>query len=955
MIFSHRLHTPTVKLFLLATLALIQVASFSAHAHIETPDNQTTLWFEKSDLPLDEKLHVKALGNGMRVIVIANDKPKKAVSIRMRVAAGSLQEPGQEEPGLAHFLEHMAFNGSTNVPEGEMVQILERHGLSFGKDTNAETNFKQTVYMLELPKNDVETLKTSLFIMRETASELTLDKEAIERELPVISSEVRERTTLDLNMLYDWSSFVLRDGNIIERIPLGTLNGMKMVDKQRLTDFYRHYYTPENTTLIISGDVDVQQTFAMVEKQFGDWRVKGKQPEAYSKQVTLPSQPEARVFLDVNARTTVELNFLEPINREPDSKSKRSQELTLYIANQALQYRLETQSYASEGKLLSPYVGSYNQFDVIAINQLSMTTPYGLWREGLQVLDQGLRQAAQYGFTEQEIKRQLDKYHNLLKLDAEAEDDTYSADYASKLVSDVNNSMVTTSSAFDLSLFEQDVMSQDIEVFNRAFQQHWQGKAPRIYVTERPSTGQAKSATSRDVLETYQIASAKQVSPYTPQKQAEFAYQSFGKEGTAEKLETTNFGGVTRYRFENGVYLNVKPTDYESNAVYISVRAGKGKLGLTPEEGAFATLFDAGFVAGGLEAHDINDLRSIFSGRQINANIYLTDDAIESQYRVPPQDVLDQLRVTAAFLTHPGYRASGHAFAIEHLKSIYDSYPTTPERVLGFNSGELMYQGDPRWVYPSIESVEALPLTVLQPFVERSINKGPVEVSLLGNISEQQAVDYVAQTFGALDIKAQAFIDRPVTEMKLQPNKSYTFYHHGEPNTALASGYFTLPDGSNYSDVVGFAILRSILQIRVNDAIRESTGKAYSPWVDSSQSLLYKDYGYLNLNSNTTIENVDVVLNIYKQLVKDLQEKGVTQDELVRAVTPMTDRVEQSYESNGFWFGLMAQASSYPENLANEANFEAYARQVSVEDIQKLANRIDVSSMIEVRVLPTTK
>ncbi|GAL29099.1 hypothetical protein JCM19239_7147 [Vibrio variabilis] len=100
MIFSHRLHTPTVKLFLLATLALTQVASFSAQAHIETPDNQATLWFEKSDLPLDEKLHAKALGNGMRVIIIANDKPKKAVSIRMRVAAGSLQEPGQKRTGV---------------------------------------------------------------------------------------------------------------------------------------------------------------------------------------------------------------------------------------------------------------------------------------------------------------------------------------------------------------------------------------------------------------------------------------------------------------------------------------------------------------------------------------------------------------------------------------------------------------------------------------------------------------------------------------------------------------------------------------------------------------------------------------------------------------------------------------------------------------------------------------
>jgi zinc protease len=243
----------------------------------------------------------------------------------------------------------------------------------------------------------------------------------------------------------------------------------------------------------------------------------------------------------------------------------------------------------------------------------------------------------------------------------------------------------------------------------------------------------------------------------------------------------------------------------------------------------------------------------------------------------------------------------------------------------------------------------------LKPFVDRSVNQGPIEVSLLGNITQQQAVDYVAQTFGALNIKAQDFVPRPRDDIQLNVGEHYTLYHQGEQNTALASGYFSLPDGRDYKRVVGLAVLRSILQLRVNDAIREKTGKAYSPWVDSSQSLLYKDYGYLSLNSNTTVDNVDVVFDIYRKLISDIQQTGVSSDELKRAVTPMIDGIEQSYENNGFWFGLMYKASSYPENLTNEQTFKQLASAVTVADVQQLAKQINLKDMITVAVLPKEK
>lgn len=174
--------------FAVLSLAALSLAACAAQPASVASATKPTWAFQRSDLPPDPAFRYGQLPNGMRFIIRKNATPAGTAQVRMDVATGSLDER-ESERGFAHFVEHMAFNGSTRVPEGEMVKLLERNGLSFGADTNAQTSFEQTLYMLDLPRNDAKLLDTALMLMRETASELTFAPEAVTRERGVVLSE----------------------------------------------------------------------------------------------------------------------------------------------------------------------------------------------------------------------------------------------------------------------------------------------------------------------------------------------------------------------------------------------------------------------------------------------------------------------------------------------------------------------------------------------------------------------------------------------------------------------------------------------------------------------------------------------------------------------------------------------------------------------------------------------
>ena len=227
--------------------------------------------FRKSDLPLDPGYRFGVLGNGMRYIIRHNATPPGQGEVRLLIAAGSTAER-EDELGYAHFIEHMAFNGSTRVPEGEMVKLLEREGLAFGADTNASTSFDTTLYKLNLPRNDPALLDTALMLMRETASELTFDADAIERERGVILSEKRVRDTYALRDLMDQLQFLYPAALFVQRLPIGTNETLNAVTSEKLRRLYSRIYTPGNATVIVVGDFDPDAVEAGIRRHFADWK-----------------------------------------------------------------------------------------------------------------------------------------------------------------------------------------------------------------------------------------------------------------------------------------------------------------------------------------------------------------------------------------------------------------------------------------------------------------------------------------------------------------------------------------------------------------------------------------------------------------------------------------------------------------------------------------------------------
>ena len=246
----------------------VRIASADALAAKRAAD---TSWaFERSDVPLDRNFRFGRLANGLRYVIRRNTLPAGTAIVRMEIGAGSLDER-DDERGFAHFVEHMAFNGSTHVLEGEMVRLLERNGLAFGTDTNASTGFEHTTYMLDLPTNTPALLDTALMLMRETASELRFEPDAVNRERGVVLAEMRDRNTWQLRNAEADARFFNPQALYPRRFPIGVPETLAAADAHALRAFWHREYVPANTAIIVIGDFDPDSAEAAIRTRFTDW------------------------------------------------------------------------------------------------------------------------------------------------------------------------------------------------------------------------------------------------------------------------------------------------------------------------------------------------------------------------------------------------------------------------------------------------------------------------------------------------------------------------------------------------------------------------------------------------------------------------------------------------------------------------------------------------------------
>jgi len=912
-------------------------------------DLESATWMhEASDLEPEQGVIFGQLDNGMRYIIMQNDRPENTASMRLRIDAGSLNEADNQR-GISHFLEHMAFNGSENVPEGEMIKILERFGLAFGPDTNAFTSFDQIQYQLDLPSTAQDMLETGFFLMRETASNLTLESEAIDKERGVIAAEARARNSVGLRAALQSTRFQLPKTIAADRFPIGDLDVIATADRERFVEIYHDSYRPERATFVIVGDFDPETIRTQIETNFDDWEGKGTAPQSPDiGRVDPDRQTEADVFYDPDTSTSVSIRVVKPQTRLPDTAAQRRQNLIDAIGHGVLNRRFATLARGGNAPFIGAGAGDSNSFNIARTASVTASTTPDGWKDGLEAIEQELRRAIEFGFSQAEIDEQLANIRTGLENQVDQFGTRLTPALARQLAGTVNETVFTTP-ASGLERFETVAETLTPEMVHHAFKAQWTNANPLLQL----STNVDNPGTRDELLATFEASRKVPVTAPIALKTQTFAYTDFGPAGKVVSDTRIEDLGVRMVQFENNVRLNIKSTDFEDAIIRISTLIGGGELEFPQELDGLGSLLGF-FPSGGLEAHTVDQLQTLLAGRSVSVNFGADTRHFGSNAATTPDDFELQMQLLTAMITAPGFRPEAEQQYRQAISAFYETIDAEPGGVAAQRVPRILISGDTRFGLAAEEDLLARNFEELKAVTSRAFSEGAIEIGIVGDIDEQTAIDVIARTFGALPTRLAEPVEFSNARKVSFPSDRtpITLTHAGLPDKALAMVYWPTDSRADQKTNATQTLLRSVMRLKLTETLREELGATYSPSANSVRSPVFPGYGYLSAVSNVEPGDVDRVMAAIDDIASGMAEGSITEDELQRARQPVLENIEEQLENNSVWLGFIDTAQTDPDYLAEVRTRTEVYELITREDLTAMAAQyLKTEEALKIRII----
>jgi len=935
------------SLGLTQSLAAQEVASEAA----PTRDDSAAVWaFQTSDLPVDPAFVFGQLDNGMRFILRENATPEGTALVRLYVGAGSLDETDQER-GLAHFLEHMAFNGTTNIPEGEMVKLLEREGLAFGADTNASTGFDATTYMLNLPRNDEDLLDTALMLMRETASEITIAPDAVERERGIILAERRDRRNYSYKETEDRLAFTAPGARFVDRLPIGTLETIESATSEDLRGFYERNYVPANTVLVIVGDFPTDLMERKIRERFESWRSGSMPPEPVTGPVDVKRTSSTDIYVDpaLNERVTITRQSLW-IER-PDTIANRKASVLQSIGYGIINRRLAAIARSEGAPFRSAGFGTSSVFEDARSTNIVVDTADGEWSEGVKAAVAEVRRALWFGFTETEIAEQIARLRTSLENSVRASETRSNGALVGAALNLVASESVPTTPESGLARFESYVD----EITPQAALAAVRDDAIDLTDPLIRFRGRIAPAGGEVALRSaWNEALAIELTPPQDNGPVSFAYTDFGPAGRIISDSTDDRFDFRLVTFANGVKLNLKQSDIRKNQVRFALTLDGGSL-LNTVEDPLKTALASSLTLGGLGKHSQDELETILAGRDVRLSFRSSSDHFRLGGTTSPDDLELQMQLLAAALTDPGYRKEGEERYARSVENWFASLDATPAGALNRRIGAILSDNNPRFSVQPKEAYLARNFEKLREDIGDRLANGAIELALVGDFDPDAAIAAVAKTLAALPARETEFQTRAEARTRsfTKQRGLIELTHNGEPDQALVRLTWPTTDDSDLSETLRLALLNRVVRIKLQEGLREALGQAYSPTSSSNPSGVYEGYGTFALAASVDVAEIELTRAAIKMMLGDLRENGINKDLLNRARQPVLETYDNLLKSLGGWMSLADNAQSEADRLERFFAAPAVITSITPAEILETARRyLDPEMAVEIVVVP---
>jgi zinc protease len=922
----------------------------AAEASAAAPAPATVWAFEASDVPLDPGYTFGQLDNGMRYVIRRNATPEGTALVRLRIASGSLEER-EGERGLSHYLEHMAFNGSAGIPEGEMIKLLEREGLAFGADTNASTGFESITYMLNLPRNDEALLGTALMLMRETASELTIAQDAVARERGVILAERRDRAGFQQRNFEDNVAFLAPGARYAERLPIGTLPVLEGATADQIRALYARTYTPANAVLVVVGDYPADAVEAAIRARFADWAPAAAPPEPDAGPIDISRAGLSDIHLDPALAEQVTLSRLSPWQDRPDTLANRDAALLRAIGYGIINRRLARLARGEDAPFRGASFGTGDLFEAARLTGLTVSSADGEWRTGVLAALREVNQALTFGFTRAELDEQLANLRTAYEDAVKAADTRGHAAFVNAALNLVSDDRVPTVPEWQLAQFERLAPTLTPQaVWQAVLDDAAPLTEPLIRFEGRtaPEGGEAALRSAFAEGMALPISAPADNGPLT------FGYSDFGTPGTVASDTRDPRLGLRFIRFANGVRLTLKQTAIREDRIAFSLAVDGGDLMSTAEQPLLTALTDS-IAAGGLGKHSQDELASVLAGRSVNFGLSSTTDAFATSGTTTPRDLALQMQVLAATLTDPGYRPEGEERFRKGIENTFATLDATPGRALGNAIGGILSDNDPRFTLQPKEAFLALDYAQLNAAIGDRLERGAIELALAGDFDEDAAIAAVAATIGALPVREAEFLPREEARTRsfTATRTPRTLTHRGEADQALLQWTWPTTDDSDQAETLRLGLLARVLRIALTDKLREELGQAYSPSAGAGNSHFYRGYGTFSLSASVDVAQMAATQAAVAELIEELRAAPLTDDLIERARRPLLEEYDNALKDLSGWIGLAARAQSEPDRLTRWHAAPDLIRAITAQDLHQTAQRwLTADGALEVRVVP---
>ncbi len=932
-------------------LVLFLLAGFAAHASGAAPvDPRAGRWaHEGTSHKPDSRIRWGRLDNGLRYALLPHAGVPGRVTMKLIVLAGSVDER-DEEMGIAHFTEHMAFHGSADMDEHEMLSFFRRLGAEYGSDVNAYTTFDSTTYSLDFRENDPGFLADGLKFFRGVAGSVIFDPADIDRERRVIFAEKRNRTGISDLQMEATLPVLFRGASFAHHSPIGTEETLRSFRREHFLEFYRRNYRPDLMVIVAAGDFDVDTLESGVREGFSSLH----KPTA-----PIPARPAGRPDLRGmragiyrvsgigSAHTTA-----ASVNVAAPRTDPREKALHLW------RNRLAMEIFASRMHHVIPGAGSpdasYETIMNLESAAASVSVPGEAWSQGLLSVDQAVRDALKRGFTAAEVAEFRTRYLEYTRHQIEQLPVQDPGDLCSKLADSITDHAVFSGPAAELNWTNAWLTQLKPDELNRAFRSLWNLDAMAFHVTGDVSM----ELKPDELVKTVQKHRRGEISYLLPPppKDEPFVLRKPGEASTVAETRSVPELGVELLRLSNNVHANFIPTKNEPGIVHAVIRIGDGLLTMPGRRPALKEFGLNTLMGSGTIYYQPDQLAQIIDRRLLGFSFDLADnDAFTFRGQMAAKNLETFLGIATEIVRSPKFNPYAHQE--QRLRAAMGRSAS----VMGFGEGQRqmmdhLFQGDARFMSGTPKDYASLGVADVRQWMEPALTQGYLEVTIVGDITREAALQALTRTLGTLATRA-ATKERTTPPLPVKvaaPPGFRRFEFVGELNLGMVRGNWPVTGATSARDNAALQLLSKLVEFRIRAEVREARGFSYGPSAEYDPFGGFDDFGLMQATIDCTPADAQQVAQLVQDTAATLAAEGATAEEFEGGRGIIRGQLRRGFKDNNFLVNLFKRTQEKPGRLDEILALHGdLVDQITLEEVNGWAKKIfPVSNARTVMIVP---